>query len=80
MGRLRETAVRPQHMGGFMKVLMRIVAVVLVAIGAFLIYAVIHAMASAGGAKVGVSIAYVVGAIVLAILAGRLWRRKTAVS
>jgi multisubunit Na+/H+ antiporter MnhB subunit len=59
---------------------MRIVAVVLVAIGAFLIYAVIHAMASAGGAKVGVSIAYVVGAIVLAILAGRLWRRKTAVS
>jgi multisubunit Na+/H+ antiporter MnhB subunit len=59
-----------------MKVFMRIVALVFIAIGAFLIYAVIHAMASAGGAKVGVSIGYIVGAIVLAVIAGRLWRRK----
>jgi multisubunit Na+/H+ antiporter MnhB subunit len=61
-----------------MKVLLRIVAVLFVAIGAFLVYAVIHAMASAGGAKTGVAIGYVAGAIILALLAARLWRRKPA--
>ena len=50
------------------------VAVVLVAIGAFLVYAVIHAMASAGGAKTGVAIGYVVGAIILGYVAS--WRRR----
>ncbi len=57
-----------------MHLLLKALAVLFVAIGLFLIYAVIHAAASAGGAKVGVSIAYIVGAIVLMILASRLWR------
>ena len=61
-----------------MKVLLRFVAVLFVAIGAFLIYAVIHAMASAGGARTGVAIGYVAGAIVLALLAAKLWRRRPA--
>ena len=60
-----------------MKVLLKIVAVVLVAIGAFLVYAVIHAMASAGGAKTGVAIGYVVGAIILGYVASWLWRRSS---
>ena len=60
-----------------MKVLLKLVAVVLVAIGAFLIYAVIHAMASAGGAKTGVAIGYVVGAIILGYVASWLWRRSS---
>ncbi len=60
-----------------MKVLLKIVAVVLVAIGAFLVYAVIHAMASAGGAKTGVAIGYVAGAIILGYVASRLWRRSS---
>ena len=33
-------------------------------------------MASAGGAKVGVSIAYIAGAVILAGLAALMWRRK----
>jgi multisubunit Na+/H+ antiporter MnhB subunit len=60
-----------------MSVLLKIVAVVLVAIGAFLIYAVIHAMASAGGAKTGVAIGYIVGAILLGYVASWLWRRSS---
>jgi len=59
-----------------MRVLLKIVAVLFVAISLFLIYAVIHAMASAGGAKVGVAIGYVAGAIVLAFLASKMWRRS----
>ena len=39
-----------------MKVLLRSVSVVMWAIAAFLIYAVIHAVTSAGGARVGVAI------------------------
>lgn len=58
-----------------MRVLLKVVAIILAALAAFLIYAVIHAASSAGGARVGVSIAYVVGALVLLYLAGRLWRR-----
>jgi multisubunit Na+/H+ antiporter MnhB subunit len=57
---------------------MKIVAVIFVAVAAFLIYAVIHAAASAGGARVGVCIAYVVGAIILYLLAVRLWRGRWA--
>ncbi|HTX45883.1 MAG TPA: hypothetical protein VMD48_06390 [Solirubrobacteraceae bacterium] len=60
-----------------MSVLLKIVAVVLVAIGAFLVYAVIHAMASAGGAKTGVAIGYIVGAILLGYVASWLWRRSS---
>lgn len=58
------------------KVLLRLVAVLFVAIGLFLIYAVIHAIGSAGGAKVGVCVAYVAGALILGYLAMRLWRRS----
>jgi len=60
-----------------MSVLLKIVAVVLVAIGLFLVYAVIHAMASAGGARVGVAIGYIVGAILLGYAASWLWRRSS---
>ncbi len=59
-----------------MKVLLRAVAVLFGAVALFLIYAVIHAMASAGGAKPGVAIGYVAGAIVLVALAAWMWRRK----
>jgi multisubunit Na+/H+ antiporter MnhB subunit len=59
-----------------MRILQRLVAVLFVAIGAFLIYAVIHAAASTNGAKVGVCILYVVITIVLALVASWLWRRS----
>ena len=58
-----------------MKILLRAVAVVLVLIAAVLVYAVIAAVGSEGGAKTGVAIAYIVGAILLAVAAGALWRR-----
>jgi hypothetical protein len=61
-----------------MKVVMKLVAVLLVAIAAFLVYAVIHAAASAGGARVGVCIAYLAGALILGFLALRTWRRSEA--
>jgi hypothetical protein len=57
-----------------MKVLLRVLAVLFVAIGAFLIYAVIHALASDGGARAGVAVGYVVASIVLGFLAVRMWR------
>lgn len=60
-----------------MKVIAKIVATLFVAIGAFLIYAVIHAVASDGGARVGVCVAYVAGAIVLGFLAIRLWKFRS---
>jgi hypothetical protein len=56
-----------------MKVLFRFIAALLVAIGAFLIYAVIHALASDGGARAGVAVGYVVGALVLGFAATKLW-------
>lgn len=58
-----------------MRVLMRALAVLFVAIAAFLVYAVIHAASSDGGAKTGVAIGYIVGAIVLIAAAAYLWRR-----
>jgi hypothetical protein len=61
-----------------MKVFLRLVAVVLVAIALFLIYAVINAAASTAGARVGVCIAYVAGAVILGFLATRLWGRSSA--
>ena len=57
-----------------MKVLLRVVSVVMWLVAAFLIYAVIHAMASAGGARAGVAVGYVAGAIVLTA------RRRLAVA
>jgi multisubunit Na+/H+ antiporter MnhB subunit len=59
-----------------LRILLKIVAVIFVAVAAFLIYAVIHAAASAGGARVGVCIGYVAGAIILYVLAVRLWRGR----
>lgn len=59
-----------------MKAFLRVVAVVCVAIAIFLVYAVIHAIASPGGARAGVAAGYVVGAILLTALAGWLWRRR----
>jgi hypothetical protein len=58
-----------------MKVLLRAVAVLFVAIGALLIYAVINAAASDGGARAGVAIGYIVGAALLTWAAVALWRR-----
>ena len=57
-----------------MRVLLRALAVLCILIAAFLVYAVIHAAASAGGARAGVAIAYIIGAIILALAAARLWR------
>jgi multisubunit Na+/H+ antiporter MnhB subunit len=59
-----------------MKVLLRIVAALFTAVAAFLVYAVIHAIASPGGARPGVAVGYIAGAIVLVALAARAWRRK----
>jgi xanthine/uracil permease len=63
-----------------MSVLLKIVAAVFVALAVFLVYAVINAAGSAGGANVPVCIGYVVGACLLGFLAVKLWRRppKTA--
>lgn len=58
-----------------MKVLLRIVAAIFVAIALFLVYAVISAIGSAGGANVAVCVGYVVAAAVLGFFATKLWRR-----
>jgi threonine/homoserine/homoserine lactone efflux protein len=57
-----------------MSVLLRILAVLCVLIGAFLIFAVINAAASDGGARAGVAIGYIVGAAILAWAAVSMWR------
>ena len=62
-----------------MRVLLRIVAVLFVLVAAFLGYAVINALNSSGGAKPGVTIAYVIGAIVLVAAAVWMWRRPASV-
>lgn len=56
-----------------MKVALKGLALLLVAIAAFLIYVIIHAVASPGGARVGVSVGYAAGAIVLTFVAFKLW-------
>jgi hypothetical protein len=58
-----------------LKILLRILSVLFVAIGALLIWAVINALGSAGGAKPAVAVAYVVGSIVLGFVAVWMWRR-----
>jgi hypothetical protein len=55
--------------------LKRFVATLFVAIAAFLVYAVVHAATSAGGARWGICAAYIAGAALLTFLATRLWRR-----
>jgi threonine/homoserine/homoserine lactone efflux protein len=59
-----------------MKVLMKVVSVVFVAVAAFLIYAVIAALASAGGARPAVAIGYAVGAAILTYVAVWMWRKS----
>lgn len=59
-----------------MRILLRGVAVLFVIIAVLLIYFVIHAMASAGGARAGVAIGYVIGAVLLTLAAIRLWRGR----
>ena len=59
-----------------MKILLRTIAVLFVLIAVLLIYAVIAAVASDEGARVGVAIAYVIGSIVLLAAAGAMWRAK----
>lgn len=60
-----------------MKVLLKAVAALFVAVGAFLIYAVVNAVTSTQGARVGVCIGYVAAAVVLGLLAAKLWRRSS---
>ena len=59
-----------------MNVLLKIVAIILVLIAAGLIYAVIAALTSDGGARAGVAIGYVVGSLVLLFIASMLWKRS----
>ena len=63
-----------------MRTFLRVLSVPMVLIGAFLVYAVIHAMSSAGGAKTGVAIAYIVGALILFGLSAAIWRRQSNVA
>src|SRR3954463_6230204 len=74
-----------------MKILLRAVAGFFGIIAAVLVYAVIAAIGSDGGAKPGVAVAYIVGAIVLAVAAGGpggpraggsgpVWRRPVGAS
>ena len=57
-----------------MNFLLRSAAVLAVAIGLFLMYAVVNAVSSDGGARAGVAVGYVAGAIVLAAVAVLAWR------
>lgn len=61
-----------------MKVFIRILSVLPAAIGAFLLYAVVHAFSSAGGARVGVCIGYVIGAGLLFALTAWMWRVRSS--
>ena len=60
-----------------MRVFLKLVAALCVAVGLFLIYAVIHAMASSGGARAGIVILYIVLAAGLGYAASWLWRRSS---
>jgi hypothetical protein len=61
-----------------MKVLLKIVAAIFAAIALFLVYAVISAIGSAGGANVPVCVGYVVAAVVLGFFATKSWRRSSS--
>ena len=63
-----------------MSVILKIVAILFVAVGAFLVYAVVAAVGSAGGANVPACIGYVAGALVLAFLAFKMWKRSPQTS
>ena len=57
-----------------MKIIARIIAVLLALIGAFLLFAVVAAMTSDGGAKTGVAILYIAIALVSGFAAFKLWK------
>jgi hypothetical protein len=57
-----------------MKIVLRILSVLFVAIAAFLLFAVIAALSSDEGARAGVAIGYVVGAAVLIAGAVAMWK------
>jgi hypothetical protein len=59
-----------------MNFLLRSAAMVALALALFLIYAVLNAVSSEGGARAGVAVGYVAGAIVLT--AGAIWAWRTA--
>jgi hypothetical protein len=61
-----------------MKIVLRTVAVLFVAVALFLLYAVIHALGSEGGARPGVAVGYVIGSALLIWAAVAMWRRKGA--
>jgi hypothetical protein len=56
-----------------MRALLKVVAVLCVAIAAFLVYAIVAAVTSAEGARVGVCIIYAVIAVALGFAAAKLW-------
>lgn len=56
-----------------MRILLRIVALLFVLIALFLLYAVVAAVTSDEGARVGVAIGYVIAALVLGFAASKLW-------
>ena len=58
-----------------MPVLLRVFSVLAVLFAAVLVYAVINAAASEGGARAGVAIAFIIGAAVLGWLAVMAWKR-----
>jgi hypothetical protein len=60
-----------------MKIVLRILSVLCVAIAAFLLFAVINALASDEGARAGVAIGYTVGAAILIAGAVAMWRKTT---
>jgi hypothetical protein len=57
-----------------MRILFRIIAVLFVLVAAVLVYAVIAAVTSDGGAKPAVAILYIIGSIALLFAAAKLWR------
>ena len=57
-----------------MPLAMRALAVLCIAIALFLLYAVVNALLSAGGARPGVAVGYVAGALILGAAAAKLWQ------
>jgi peptidoglycan/LPS O-acetylase OafA/YrhL len=57
-----------------MKIVLRILSVLCVAIAALLLFSVINALASDGGARAGVAIGYVIGSAILIAGAVAMWR------
>jgi uncharacterized membrane protein YidH (DUF202 family) len=55
-------------------IFLRVAGVGLVALAGFLVAAVIHAVASTSGARAGVAVGYIAGAIVLVAAAVWFWR------